>query len=128
MLENSKASSSFSVNDIEKAKQFYQGYFLVFLVSENHGMLRLNVSGGNPVTVYPKPDHAPASFTVLNFPVSDVERTVNELTSKGVKFEQYPSFGTNPKGIVDNPEMGPKIAWFKDPAGNILSVLEEPQS
>jgi len=123
MLENSKASSSFSVNDIEKAKQFYWGS-LGIPVSENHGMLELKVSGGNPIMVYPKPDHTPASFTVLNFPVSDVEKTVDELTAKGIKFEQYPSFGTNAKGIVDDPKMGPKIAWFKDPAGNVLSVLE----
>ena len=124
MLENSKASSSFSVNDIEKAKQFYQGT-LGLNVSENYGMLQLQVSGGNPIGVYPKPDHTPASFTVLNFPVSDLEKTVDQLTAKGVKFEQYPQFGTNAKGIVEDPKMGPKIAWFKDPAGNVLSVLEE---
>ena len=124
MLGNSKASGSFSVNDLEKAKQFYQDT-LGLMVTEDHGMMHLNINGGNPVTIYPKQDHEPASFTVLNFPVSNVEKTVDDLSSRGVKFEQYPSLGTNEKGIVDNPKMGPKIAWFKDPAGNILSVLEE---
>jgi len=125
MLENSKASSSFSVNDIEKAKQFYKDT-LGLKVSENNEMkmLNLNINDGNRIMIYPKPDHQPASFTVLNFPVSDVEKTVDELTAKGVKFEQYPQFGTNAKGIVNDPKMGPKIAWFKDPAGNVLSVLE----
>jgi len=124
MLSDSKATSSFSVNDLQKAKEFYENK-LGLKVSEANGMMRLNVSGGNPIMVYPKPDHTPASFTVLNFPVSDVEKTVDELTAKGVTFEQYPSFGTNAKGIIDDPKMGPKIAWFKDPAGNVMSVLQE---
>jgi catechol 2,3-dioxygenase-like lactoylglutathione lyase family enzyme len=125
MLDNSKAVPSFSVNDLEKAKQFY-GNTLGLKVSENTEMkmLNLNINDGNRIMIYPKPDHTPANFTVLNFPVSNVEKTVDELTAKGVKFEQYPSFGTNAKGIVDDPR-GPKIAWFKDPAGNVLSVLEE---
>ena len=123
MLNDSKATSSFSVNDLQKVKEFYENK-LGLKVSEDNGMMRLNVNGGNPIMVYPKPDHTPASFTVLNFPVSDVEKTVDELTEKGVKFEQYPSFNTNAKGIVDDPR-GPKIAWFKDPAGNVMAVLQE---
>jgi len=124
MLNDSKATSSFSVNDLQKAKEFYENK-LGLKVTEDNGMMRLNVNGGNSIMVYPKPDHTPASFTVLNFPVSDVEKTVDELTAKGVKFEQYPSFGTNAKGIIDDPKMGPKIAWFKDPAGNVMSVLQD---
>jgi predicted enzyme related to lactoylglutathione lyase len=124
MLEESKAFSGFSANDIEKAKKFYGGT-LGLKVSENHGLLTLHLAGGSNVLIYPKSNHIPASFTVLNFPVNDVERAVDELTRRGVRFEIYdfPDIKTDKKGIMRG--HGPTIAWFKDPAGNILSVLEE---
>ena len=123
MLEDSKAFSGFAVPDVEKAKEFY-GKTLGLKVSEDHGMLRLHLSGGNNVLVYPKPNHVPATFTILNFPVSDVDRTVDKLSKRGVHFEIYdkPDLKTDQKGIMRG--KGPTIAWFKDPAGNILSVLQ----
>jgi catechol 2,3-dioxygenase-like lactoylglutathione lyase family enzyme len=126
MFKPSKAISSFSVNDVAKAKQFYQDT-LGLDVSENHGMLELKAANGNNVMVYPKPNHTPATFTVLNFPVENVEKAVDDLNKSGVKFEQYNTeqIKTNEKGIAGDGKQGPKIAWFKDPAGNILSVMEE---
>ena len=125
MLEASKAFSGFSVDDIEKAKQFYGG-ILEQEVSEEHGMLNLHLSGGGDVMIYPKPNHEPATFTVLNFPVDNIEEAVERLSSSGVRFEQYEGeIKTDEKGIHRDTE-GPAIAWFKDPAGNILSVLETP--
>jgi catechol 2,3-dioxygenase-like lactoylglutathione lyase family enzyme len=126
MLKNSQAFGSFSVDNIEKAKKFY-GQTLGLDVSENRGILSLDVASGYKVFAYPKPDHIPAAFTILNFPVDDLEATVDELTKKGVVFEQYatPDLKTDAKGIHWNPDKtkGPDVAWFKDPAGNILSVL-----
>jgi catechol 2,3-dioxygenase-like lactoylglutathione lyase family enzyme len=123
MLKDSKAFSGFSAADIPKAKRFYAGT-LGLDVSESHGILRLRLAGGNEVIIYPKPNHVPATFTVLNFPVKDVDRAVDELTKRGVRFEQYnlPNLKTDEKGIMRG--NGPTIAWFKDPAGNILSVIE----
>jgi catechol 2,3-dioxygenase-like lactoylglutathione lyase family enzyme len=124
MLGDSKAFSGFSVNDIEKAKEFY-GRTLGLKVSESNGLLTLHLAGGNNVLIYPKPNHTPAGFTVLNFPVNDVDQAVDELTKRGVRFEIYdlPDIKTDKKGIMRG--NGPTIAWFKDPAGNILSVLEQ---
>ena len=123
MLGESKAFSGFSVDDIGKAKEFY-GRTLGLEVSEANSLLTLRLAGGNNVLIYPKPNHAPATFTVLNFPVQDVDKAVDELTQRGVRFEIYdlPDIKTDEKGIMRG--MGPTIAWFKDPAGNILSVLE----
>ena len=123
MLEDSKAFSGFAVPDVEKAKEFY-GKTLGLKVSEDHGMLRLHLSGGNNVLVYPKPNHVPATFTILNFPVNDVDQAVDKLSKRGVQFEIYdkPDLKTDQKGIMRG--KGPTIAWFKDPAGNILSVLQ----
>ena len=123
MLRESKAFSGFSVNDIQKAKEFY-GRTLGLEVSEANGLLTLHLGGGNSVLIYPKPSHAPASFTILNFPVDDVDLAVDELSRRGVRFEKYdlPDIKTDEKGIMRG--KGPTIAWFKDPAGNILSVLE----
>jgi predicted enzyme related to lactoylglutathione lyase len=124
-LTQSKAFSGFSVNDIAKARQFYSGT-LGLDVSENMGLLTLNFADGYKVIIYPKPNHAPATFTVLNFPVDDIETAVDQLSKKGIVFEQYdmPDLKTDKKGIARSPEgKGPDIAWFKDPAGNILSVL-----
>lgn len=123
MLSNSKAFSGFSVNDTQKAKQFY-GQTLGLEVSESNGLLTLHLAGDNKVLMYPKPNHAPATFTILNFPVDNVDKAVDELTKRGVRFEIYnqPDIKTDEKGIMRG--KGPTIAWFKDPAGNILSVLD----
>jgi len=125
MLKDSKAFSGYSVDDVQKAKAFYQGV-LGLDVSETMGMLKLNIQGSSPIIVYPKGEqHSAATFTVLNFPVDDINKTVDDLMEKGVKFELYGEpFKQDEKGIAHNPH-GPKIAWFKDPAGNILSVIEE---
>ena len=124
MLKDSKAFSGFSAGDIPAEKKFYADT-LGLEVSEEHGLLTLHLTGGNNVIVYPKPNHVPATFTVLNFPVKDVDLAVDELQKRGVRFEQYdlPDLKTDEKGIMRG--NGPTIAWFKDPAGNILSVLDE---
>jgi catechol 2,3-dioxygenase-like lactoylglutathione lyase family enzyme len=124
MLKASHAFSGFSTNDIDKAREFY-GRTLGLDVSEDHGILSLHLGGGADVLIYPKANHAPATFTVLNFPVDDVDRTVDELAKRGVRFEIYsePGIKTDAKGISRG-NGGPTIAWFKDPAGNILSVLD----
>jgi predicted enzyme related to lactoylglutathione lyase len=123
MLKESKAFSGFSANDIPKAKEFY-GQTLGLEVSEDHGLLTLHLAGGHKVVIYPKPNHVPATFTVLNFSVKNVDQAVDELKKRGVRFEIYnlPDLKTDEKGIMRG--KGPTIAWFKDPAGNILSVLE----
>src|SRR6266487_891611 len=127
MLGDSKAFSGFSASDIEKAKEFY-GRTLGLKVSESNGLLTLHLAGGNNVLIYPKPNHTPATFTVLNFPVKDVDQAVDDLAKRGVHFEIYdlPDIKTDKKGIMRG--NGPMIAWFKDPAGNILSVLEQDAS
>jgi len=122
MLESQRAFASFSVNDLQKAKEFY-GRTLGLKVSESKEGLELH-PGNADVFIYPKPNHKPASFTVLNFMVDDIEKAVDELMQSGVRFEQYEGeIKTNKKGI--HRDRGPSIAWFKDPAGNILSVLEK---
>ncbi|MGQ0549526.1 MAG: VOC family protein [Armatimonadota bacterium] len=123
MFKDSKAFSGFSVNDIPSAKEFY-GKTLGLEVSESNGLLTLRLAGGASVLIYPKPNHTPATFTILNFPVDSVDKAVDELTKRGVHFEIYnqPDLKTDEKGIFR--DGGPTIAWFKDPAGNILSVLE----
>jgi catechol 2,3-dioxygenase-like lactoylglutathione lyase family enzyme len=124
MFKNTKAFSTFSVDDLPRAKEFYGGT-LGLDVSETGEGLALNLAGGGKVFIYPKPNHAPASFTVLNFPVDDIEQAVNQLSNLGVSFERYEgAIQTDEKGIHRG-DKGPTIAWFKDPAGNILSVLEE---
>ena len=122
MLESQTAFSSFSVNDLEKAKEFY-GRILGLKVSASEMGLEIH-PGATDVFIYPKPNHKPASFTVLNFVVDDIEKTVAKLKNDGVQFEKYEGeIKTDDKGIHRNG--GPAIAWFKDPAGNILSVLEK---
>ena len=123
MLENSKAFSGFSVDDVSKAQKFY-GETLGLRVSEENGMLQLQIAGDREILVYPKEDHAPAVFTILNFPVDDIEQAVDGLTQRGVEFERYPGAETktDAKGIFRGG--GPLIAWFKDPAGNVLSVMQ----
>ena len=122
MLENSKAFSGFAAPDVAKENEFYS-QTLGLKTSEDHGLLTLHLAGGNNVLIYPKPNYVPATFTVLNFPVDDVDRAVDELTERGVRFEHYNQgdLKTDEKGIMRG--NGPTIAWFKDPAGNILSVL-----
>jgi predicted enzyme related to lactoylglutathione lyase len=127
MFRNSKAFFSFSVNDIKKAKEFY-GQTLELEVSEDKemGILNVKVADGGRAIIYPKPNHTPASFTILNFPVTDLEASMDQLKKRGIHFEQYdlPNIKTDEKGIASGGG-GPRIAWFKDPFGNILSVLEE---
>jgi catechol 2,3-dioxygenase-like lactoylglutathione lyase family enzyme len=121
MLANSKAFSGFAAPDIEQAKAFY-GDTLGLEVTEEHGLLTLHLAGDRPTLIYPKPDHEPATYTILNFPVDDVEAAVDELASRGVEFERYEGMPQDEKGIMRG--QGPDIAWFKDPAGNILSVIK----
>jgi catechol 2,3-dioxygenase-like lactoylglutathione lyase family enzyme len=124
MLTESKAFSGFSVDDPEKARRFYEDT-LGLRVSdvEMPGLMRLHLGSGADVLVYPKNDHTPATFTVLNFPVPDVEKAVDQLTARGVRFEHYENPPTDEKGIMR--EGGPLIAWFTDPAGNVFSVIEQ---
>jgi catechol 2,3-dioxygenase-like lactoylglutathione lyase family enzyme len=122
MLQTKSAFSSFSVNDLKQAKDFY-ARTLGLKVNESEMGLEIH-PGDTDVFIYPKPNHTPASFTVLNFLVDDIDKAVDELKKNGVRFEQYDGeIKTNEKGIHRN--SGPTIAWFKDPAGNILSVLEK---
>jgi predicted enzyme related to lactoylglutathione lyase len=125
MLKNSPAFSGFSVDNLAKAKEFYN-QTLGLDVEEDEMGLTLNIAGSNNVFVYAKEDHTPATYTVLNFPVDDIDSAVEELSSKGVSFEQYDGM-TDDKGIARGvaANIGPDIAWFKDPAGNILSVLND---
>ncbi|HEX7151219.1 MAG TPA: VOC family protein [Thermoanaerobaculia bacterium] len=126
MFKDTKAFSSFSVDDIGRARKFYGELLGVDVRDNEMGILELHISGSEAVMVYPKPDHQPATFTVLNFPVPDIEAAVDELTWRGVKFEQYEGdIKTDAKGIARD-SGGPQIAWFRDPAGNILSVLQVP--
>src|SRR5262245_12916196 len=124
MFKDAKAFSGFSVNDLQKAHDFY-GKTLGLDVTKEHNLLFLHIAGGSKIVIYPKPNHTPATYTILNFPVDDVERAVDGLIKRGVQFEHYnqKELKTDEKGIHRGE--GPLIAWFKDPAGNILSVLEE---
>ena len=122
MLGDSKAFSGFAVDDLEKAKAFYEDT-LGLKTSEEHGLMTLHLAGDRPTLVYPKPGHEPANYTVLNFPVDDIDAAVDELIERGVAFEIYDGFGQDERGVSRN-EDGPPIAWFRDPAGNIMSVLQ----
>lgn len=122
MLENSKAFSGFAVADLDAAKKFYSDT-LGLQVSEQNGLLSLHVAGGRDILVYPKPDHVPATYTILNFPVDDIDTTVDELTQRGVTFQRYEGIEQDERGIARG--IGPYIAWFTDPSGNVFSVLQE---
>jgi predicted enzyme related to lactoylglutathione lyase len=122
MFANTKAFSGFAVDDLEAAKKFY-GQTLGLSTSEHYGLLTLHLAGGRDTLVYPKPAHRPATYTILNFQVDDIDAAVDELASRGVRLERYDGAGQDEKGI--NRAGGPYIAWFKDPAGNILAVLQE---
>ena len=123
MLENSHAFSGFAVDDVEKAKEFYGETLGLRVSKQGEELLQLDLAGDRPTLIYPKPDFTPATYTILNFPVEDVDATVEELTSRGVTFERYDGFDQDEKGVFRGG--GPYIAWFKDPAGNVLSVLQE---
>jgi catechol 2,3-dioxygenase-like lactoylglutathione lyase family enzyme len=122
MLTDSHAFSGFSSNDIPAARAFY-AETLGLEVTEQNDMLTLHLAGGGTVLVYPKDDHQPATYTCLNFRVADIDATVDELTSRGITFERYEGASQDERGVAR--EYGPPIAWFRDPAGNILSILEE---
>ncbi|MGI8781914.1 MAG: VOC family protein [Solirubrobacteraceae bacterium] len=122
MFANTKAFSGFAVDDLEQARQFY-GETLGLKTSEEYGLMTLHLAGYRDTLVYPKPDHTPATYTILNFPVDAIDEAVDELGARGVRFERYDGFGQDEKGIFR--DEGPYIAWFKDPAGNLLSVLQE---
>ena len=122
MLADSRAFSGFAVDDVPRAREFYEGT-LGLRTSEAHGLLTLHLAGDRPTLVYPKPDHTPADYTILNFPVDDIDRAVDALAERGVRFERYDGMPQDEKGVMR--EDGPSIAWFTDPAGNILSVLQE---
>ena len=129
MFHHAKPFSGFSVDSLARARTFYHDTLGIETDETPMGMLQLRIDDDTKVFVYEKPDHRPATFTILNFPVDDVERAVDELNDKGVRFESYQEgdIKTNAKGIAHpGGGRGPKIAWFKDPAGNILSVLEDP--
>jgi catechol 2,3-dioxygenase-like lactoylglutathione lyase family enzyme len=121
MLANSKAFSGFAVKDLEEARAFY-GDTLGLETSEENGLLTLHLAGDRATLVYPKPDHQPGNYTILNFPVPDIGAAVDGLVARGVEFERYDGFEQDEKGIAR--AGGPPIAWFTDPSGNILSVLE----
>jgi len=124
MFKNTKAFSGFSVDDVPKARAFY-GDTLGVETSEANGILTLHLAGDRPTIVYPKPDFEPATYTILNFAVDDIDAVVDQLIERGVAFELYDGFGQDERGVARN-EYGPPIAWFRDPAGNILAVLEDP--
>jgi catechol 2,3-dioxygenase-like lactoylglutathione lyase family enzyme len=123
MLAQSKAFSGFAVDDLEEARKFYADTLgLDVKAIDEPGLLNIRIAGGRDILVYPKGDFEPATYTILNFPVDDVEAAVDDLASRGVAFERYDGMEQDEKGIARGP--GPEIAWFKDPAGNILAVLE----
>jgi catechol 2,3-dioxygenase-like lactoylglutathione lyase family enzyme len=122
MFANTRAFSGFAVDDVEKARAFY-GETLGLATSEQNGLMTLHLAGGRDTIVYPKPGHTPAAYTILNFPVEDIDQAVDELHARGVQLERYEGFEQDEKGI--SRAGGPYIAWFTDPAGNVLSVIQE---
>jgi catechol 2,3-dioxygenase-like lactoylglutathione lyase family enzyme len=125
MFADTKAYSGFAVDDMKKAREFY-GETLglrTAVLDDEHGLMTLHLAGDRDTLVYEKPDHAPANYTILNFTVDDIDKAVDELSARGVRFERYEGFEQDEKGIARGP--GPQIAWFEDPAGNVLAVLQE---
>ena len=122
MFANTRAFSGFAVGDLQEAQKFY-GDILGIATSENNGLMTLHLAGGRDTLVYPKPGHVPADYTILNFPVEDIDSAVDELTARGVTFERYDGLAQDGKGISRG--YGPDIAWFRDPAENIMAVLKE---
>jgi catechol 2,3-dioxygenase-like lactoylglutathione lyase family enzyme len=121
MFTNTKAFSGFAVDDVDKAREFYSET-LGLEVSDENGLLTLHIADDRPTLVYPRPNHTPADYTILNFPVDDIDQAVDDLTARGVQFERYEGFDQDERGIMR--AEGPPIAWFKDPAGNVLSVIK----
>ncbi len=122
MLDKSEAFSGFAVKDLDAAKEFYGGTLGLSVEREEPmGLMRLHIEGSRDILIYPKPDHVPATYTILNFPVGDIEAAVDELAAKGVTMLRYDDLPADERGITQN---GPRIAWFNDPSGNILSVLQ----
>jgi len=126
MFADTKAFSGFAVDDLEKAREFYAETLglKVTVLDEEHGLMVLHLAGDRDTFVYAKPDHTPATYTILNFEVGDIDAAVDELGARGVTFERYEGFEQDEKGIARG--QGPDIAWFKDPAGNVLAVLRQP--
>jgi catechol 2,3-dioxygenase-like lactoylglutathione lyase family enzyme len=123
MFTDTKAFSGFAVDDLEAARRFY-GETLGIRTSEDHGLMTLHLAGGErPTLIYPRPGHVPAEYTILNFPVDDVDAAVDGLVERGVAFERYPEMEQDARGVMR--AGGPFIAWFKDPAGNVLAVLQD---
>jgi catechol 2,3-dioxygenase-like lactoylglutathione lyase family enzyme len=125
MFANTKAFSGFAVDDMQKAREFY-GETLglnTTVLDEENGLITLHLAGDRDTLVYQKPDYTPATYTILNFQVEDIDKAVDELAARGVRFERYDGFEQDEKGV--SRDLGPNIAWFKDPAGNILAVIEE---
>ncbi len=123
MFANTKAFSGFAVPDIDAARKFYGETLGLDVTDGPMDILTLNLAGDRPTMIYPKPDHEPATYTILNFPVEDVDAAVDELTARGVELERYEGFDQDERGIMRG--NGPDIAWFKDPAGNVLAVLKQ---
>ncbi|MBN1529226.1 MAG: VOC family protein [Thermoleophilaceae bacterium] len=123
MFANTKAFSGFAVDDIERAREFYAETLGIETTAEEMGFLTVHIAGDRPTMIYPKPDFEPATYTILNFPVDDIDAAVGELSDRGVEFLRYEQFEQDERGI-SREEGGPPIAWFTDPAGNILAVLE----
>ena len=123
MFKDTKAFSGFAVDDLDRAREFYAETLGIRTTTEDMGFLTLHIAGDRPTLVYPKPDYTPATYTILNFPVDDIDAAVGELSSRGVEFLRYDDFEQDEHGI-SREEGGPPIAWFTDPAGNILAVLE----
>ncbi|MBP1052642.1 MULTISPECIES: VOC family protein [Rhodococcus] len=123
MLTDTKAFSGFSVTDIDSAKKFYGETLGLKVTDEDMGLIRLYLAGGTEILVYPKPNHEAATYTILNFVVDDIDTTVDQLTARGVEFLKYDGFPQDARGIMRG--NGPDIAWFTDPAGNVLSVIKE---
>ena len=122
MFTNTKAFSGFAVDDVERARAFY-GDTLGLKTSEENGLLTLHIAGDRPTLIYPRPGHEPAAYTILNFPVDDIDVAVDALVERGVEFERYEGMDQDERGVMRSG--GPYIAWFTDPAGNVLSVLQE---
>jgi predicted enzyme related to lactoylglutathione lyase len=125
MFKDTKAYSGFAVDDSDAATEFYGETLGIDVKVEDaeHGLLTLNLGGDRPTLVYPRPDHRPADYTILNFPVDDIDAAVDALVERGIEMKRYEGFDQDEKGIMR--DQGPNIAWFTDPAGNVLSVIED---
>jgi catechol 2,3-dioxygenase-like lactoylglutathione lyase family enzyme len=126
MFRDTTAFSGFAVDDLDRAREFYGDTLGLEVTDEPMGILTLHLADGRPVMVYPKPDFTPATYTILNFEVDDIDEAVDGLRSRGIELERYSGFDQDEKGIARSDGEGPDIAWFKDPAGNILAVLRTP--